>query len=47
MKLRKIANRLSALLLTGVIVLGVFLTFHVSPLLSATVLKGVPSSFTL
>ena len=38
---------LSALLLTGVIVLGVFLTFQVSRLLSATVLKGVPSSFTL
>lgn len=38
---------LSALLLTGVIVLGVLLTFQVSRLLSATVLKGVPSSFTL
>ena len=33
---------LSALLLTGVIVLGVLLTFQVSRLLSATVLKGVP-----
>lgn len=38
---------LSALMLTGVIVLGVLLTFWVSRALSATVLKGVPSSFTL
>ena len=38
---------LAALLLTGVILLGVFLTFQVSRLLSATVLKGVPSSFAL
>lgn len=38
---------LSALLLTGIILLGVFLTFQVSRLLSATVLKGVPSSFAL
>ncbi len=38
---------LSALLLTGGIVLGVLLTFQVSRMLSATVLKGVPSSFTL
>ena len=38
---------LSALLLTGVILLGVFLTFWVSRLLSGTILKGVPSSFTL
>ena len=37
----------AALLLTGVIVLGVLATFQVSRLLSATVLKGVPSSFTL
>ena len=36
-----------ALLLTGVIVLGVLLTFGVSRLLSWTVLKGVPSSFAL
>lgn len=35
------------LLLTGVILLGVFLTFFFSRLLSATLLKGVPSSFTL
>lgn len=38
---------LSALLLTGVILLGVGLTFAATRLLSATVLKGVPSSFTL
>ena len=38
---------LSALLLTGVILLGVLLTFWVSRLLSATILKGIPSSFTL
>lgn len=37
----------ASLLLTGVIVLGVLATFQVSRLLSATVLKGVPSSFTL
>ncbi|MBM6724161.1 ferrous iron transporter B [Pseudoflavonifractor phocaeensis] len=39
--------RIRALLLTGVIVLGVAVTFQVSRFLSATVLKGVPSSFTL
>lgn len=38
---------LSALLLTGVIVLGVLMTFLVSKILSATILKGQPSSFTL
>ena len=38
---------LSALLLTAVIVLGVLFTFAVSQLLSATVLRGVPSSFAL
>lgn len=38
---------LSALLLTGLIVLGVLMTFFVSWLLSHTILKGVPSSFTL
>lgn len=36
-----------ALLLTGVILLGVGMTFLVSRLLSATILRGVPSSFTL
>ena len=37
----------AAVLLTGLIVLGVALTFWASRLLSATVLKGTPSSFTL
>ena len=37
----------STLLLTGVILLGVIMTFLVSRLLSKTILKGVPSSFTL
>jgi len=37
----------SALLLTCVIILGVFMTFTVSKILSRTILKGVPSSFTL
>ncbi len=37
----------SALLLTGVILLGIGATFLVSKLLSATLLKGTPSSFTL
>ncbi|RPF49143.1 ferrous iron transport protein B [Hydrogenoanaerobacterium saccharovorans] len=38
---------LSTLLLTCVIVLGVVMTFFISHLLSKTILKGVPSSFTL
>lgn len=38
---------LSSVLLCGVIVLGIFMTFVVSKVLSKTVLKGVPSSFTL
>jgi ferrous iron transport protein B len=37
----------STLLLVGVIVLGILMTFLVSRLLSKTILKGVPSSFTL
>lgn len=37
----------SALLLTAVIVLGVLMTFLVSKILSKTILKGIPSSFTL
>ena len=37
----------SALILLGVIVLGVVMTFLVSRILSHTVLKGIPSSFTL
>lgn len=38
---------ISALLLTAVVLLGVFMTFLVSFGLSKTLLKGVPSSFTL
>ncbi|MDE7290405.1 MAG: ferrous iron transport protein B, partial [Oscillospiraceae bacterium] len=38
---------LSVLILTAVIIFGVMLTFLMSRLLSATVLKGVPSSFAL
>lgn len=38
---------LSAAMLTAVIVLGVLTTFLISKLLSATILKGEPSSFTL
>ncbi|MCM1166245.1 MAG: ferrous iron transport protein B [Lachnospiraceae bacterium] len=38
---------LSAAALTGVIVLGVAMTFLVSKILSATILRGEPSSFTL
>lgn len=41
------ASILSTLLLTGIIVLGVVMTLFVSKLLSKTILKGVPSSFTL
>ena len=37
----------STLLLTGVIVLGVCMTFLISRVLSKTILKGIPSSFTL
>lgn len=40
-------SALSALFLTGVIVLGVAMTLLISRLLSQTILKGVPSSFTL
>lgn len=38
---------LGACILVALIVLGVMMTFLVSRLLSATILKGVPSSFTL
>ncbi|HBL84443.1 MAG: ferrous iron transport protein B [Clostridiales bacterium GWF2_38_85] len=37
----------SAFLLTCVIILGILMTFAVSKLLTITILKGVPSSFTL
>lgn len=40
-------SALSALLLTAVILLGIGATFAASKLLSATILKGEPSSFTL
>lgn len=38
---------LSALILTGIILLGILMTLACSKLLSATLLKGIPSSFTL
>lgn len=41
------SSLLSAAILAGVIVLGVLMTLLISKILSATVLKGVPSSFTL
>ncbi len=41
------SSLLSAVLLTAVIVLGVGVTFVVTGLLSKTLLRGVPSSFTL
>lgn len=41
------ASLWSALLLTGVILFGVLVSFGVTKLLSKTVLRGVPSSFTL
>ena len=37
----------STLLLTGVIVLGIVMTLFISKILSKTILKGLPSSFTL
>lgn len=37
----------SSLMLTGVILVGIFMTFAMSKLLSTTLLKGIPSSFTL
>jgi len=38
---------MAALILTGVIVLGVVMTLFISKLLSRTILKGLPSSFAL
>jgi len=38
---------LSALLLAGTIILGILMTLVISKLLSMTILKGIPSSFTL
>ena len=43
----KEANLLKVLFLTGVILLGIFTTLFVSNILSRTILKGEPSSFTL
>lgn len=40
-------NSLGILVLTGVILIGIFMTFFVSKILSKTILKGIPSSFTL
>ncbi len=37
----------STLILTGVILLGIFMTLFISKALSRTILKGMPSSFTL
>lgn len=37
----------AAVILTGVILIGVFMTLFVSKLLSKTILKGIPSSFVL
>lgn len=42
-----LSSALSALMLTAVIVLGIVMTFAATKLLSETVLKGMPSSFTL
>lgn len=41
------ASLLEVVILTGVILIGVFMTFFISWFLSKTILKGVPSSFTL
>ncbi len=38
---------ISTIILTGVILLGVFMTLTISKILSKTILKGIPSSFTL
>lgn len=41
------SSLLSAVILSGVIILGIFMTLLLSKILSATILKGIPSSFTL
>lgn len=38
---------ISTIILTGVILMGIFMTLMISRLLSMTILKGIPSSFTL
>lgn len=40
-------NAVAVLLLTAIIVFGMLMTFAVSRVLSGTILKGIPSSFTL
>ncbi len=47
MNISKYGTAFSALLLTFIIVIGIFATLLVSRLLSATILKGTPSSFAL
>ncbi len=42
-----LSSVLPAILLTGIIVLGVVMTFLISKLMSRTLLKGIPSSFAL
>ncbi len=44
---KAVDSMLAALLLTILIVLGILITFGVTKLLSCTILKGIPSSFTL
>lgn len=41
------SSLVSAVILSGVILLGIFMTLFISKILSATILKGIPSSFTL
>jgi len=41
------SSLVSALILTGMILLGIMMTLFISWILSKTILKGVPSSFTL
>ncbi|MBR5808612.1 MAG: ferrous iron transporter B, partial [Clostridia bacterium] len=43
----RFSSLLSTLILTGFVVLGILVTFLVSTILSKTILKGQPSSFTL
>lgn len=42
-----LSSVISALMLTGIILLGIAMTFAGSKLLSKTILKGMPSSFTM
>ena len=47
MAVKPLQSVVSTLLLTGVIVLGIMMTLFISKILSKTILKGLPSSFTL